>query len=59
MREKEELWKQLCAQAATEQDPQRLLELTRQINELLVGKQQRLDRRLESEPSPDKSETSN
>ena len=36
-------WLQLCAQAAVEQNPRRLLELTRQINELLSGKQHRLD----------------
>jgi len=39
----------LCAQAAVEQDPKKLLELTRQINELLLGKQ----RRLSGEASPD------
>jgi hypothetical protein len=48
MREKSELWKELCAKAAVEQDPAKLLELTRQINDLLLGKQ----RRLESENSP-------
>jgi hypothetical protein len=36
-------WKQLCEQAAVEQDPQKLLELTEKINELLLGKQQRLN----------------
>jgi len=50
MKEKEELWKQLCAQAAVEQDAQKLLELTRRINELLLGKQ----RRLEQEHPPKK-----
>jgi hypothetical protein len=44
MQDKAELWKQLCAEAAVEQDPQRLLELTRQINDLLLGKQRRLER---------------
>jgi hypothetical protein len=44
MQDKTELWKQLCAEAAVEQDPQRLLELTRQINDLLLGKQRRLER---------------
>jgi hypothetical protein len=43
MKEKTEEGKQLCAQAAVEQDPKKLLELTRQINELLLGKQRRLD----------------
>jgi hypothetical protein len=44
MQEKTELWKQLCAEAGVDQDPQRLLELTRQINDLLLGKQRRLER---------------
>jgi hypothetical protein len=39
-----ERWKLLCEQAAVEQDPQRLLELTREINDLLLGKQRRLER---------------
>jgi hypothetical protein len=30
-----EKWKELCAQAAVEQDPQRLFELVQQINEIL------------------------
>jgi hypothetical protein len=37
-----EHWKELCAQAAVEQDPQRLLELTQKINRLLEAKEQRL-----------------
>jgi hypothetical protein len=44
-----ERWRVLCEQAAVEQDPKRLLELTRQINDLLLGKQHRLD----GEGSPD------
>jgi hypothetical protein len=44
MQDKTERWKELCAQAAVEQDPQKLLELTRQINDLLLGKQRRLER---------------
>ena len=43
MRERSEEWKKLCEEAAVEQDPRRLLELTRRINELLLGKQKRLD----------------
>jgi hypothetical protein len=50
MRENEERWRELCEQAAVEQDPKKLLELTRQINDLLSGKQHRL----EGEASPDK-----
>ena len=42
MRENEERWKHLCELAATEQDPQKLLELTREINQLLLFKQHRL-----------------
>jgi hypothetical protein len=49
MQEKTELWKQLCAQAAVEQDPKKLLELTRQINDLLLGKQHRLEHERPSE----------
>jgi hypothetical protein len=44
MQEKTDRWKQLCELAAKEQDPQRLLELTREINDLLLGKQRRLER---------------
>jgi hypothetical protein len=44
MQDKTERWKELCAQAATEQNPQKLLELTREINDLLLGKQRRLER---------------
>jgi hypothetical protein len=43
VRENKERWRELCEQAAVEQDPQKLLELTRQINDLLLGKQHRLD----------------
>lgn len=43
MRENEERWKQLCELAAKEQDPQKLLELTREINKLLLFKQNRLN----------------
>ena len=43
MREHTEEWKQLCALAAVEQDPKKLLELTQRINDLLQGKQKRLD----------------
>jgi hypothetical protein len=37
-----ERWRALCEQAAKEQDPQRLLELTTEINRLLEAKEQRL-----------------
>jgi hypothetical protein len=42
MRENEERWKHLCELAAKEQDPQKLIELTREINKLLLFKQNRL-----------------
>jgi len=42
MRENEERWKQLCELVAKEQDPQKLIELTREINNLLLFKQNRL-----------------
>jgi hypothetical protein len=38
-----ERWQILCEQAATEQDSQKLLELTREINQLLSEKQKRLN----------------
>ena len=53
MRENTERWKELCAQAAVEQDPQRLLELTREINDLLLGKRRRLEREGESKKEND------
>jgi hypothetical protein len=37
-----ERWEQLCAQAAVERDPAKLLELITEINRLLDGKEQRL-----------------
>jgi hypothetical protein len=43
MRENAERWKELCEQASKEQDPKKLIELTRQINDLLLFKQKRVD----------------
>ena len=40
--EKGELWRKLCEQAAVEQDPEELLELTKEINRLLDEKEARL-----------------
>ncbi len=37
-----ERWRQLCAQAAVEQDPDKLLELTEEITLLLDEKEERL-----------------
>lgn len=42
MRENEERWKQLCAQAAEEQDPKKLAELVMEINRLLEAKRRRI-----------------
>jgi hypothetical protein len=39
-----EKWRELCAQAAIEQDPKKLLELTEEINRLLAEKETRLKR---------------
>ena len=38
----DELWQSLCEQAAIEKDPDKLLELTREISRLLDQKEQRL-----------------
>ena len=37
-----ERWRQLCEQAAMEQDPDKLLELVAEINRLLEAKERRL-----------------
>ena len=37
----EERWRQLCAQAAVEQDPRKLMELVREITRLLAEKYDR------------------
>jgi len=41
---KNEDWQELCRQAAVERDPDRLLELTRRINEILLAKEETLRR---------------
>jgi hypothetical protein len=40
--ENAERWKELCAQAAVEQNPQKLMGLVKEINRLLSEKQERL-----------------
>jgi len=40
--ETRERWQNLCAKAADEQDPQKLLELVKEITRLLDEKEQRL-----------------
>jgi hypothetical protein len=47
--EKKERWILLCEQAAIEQDPQRLLRLVEEIDQLLQEKHERLKRQ-PSEP---------
>jgi hypothetical protein len=42
MRENREKWMELCAQAANEQDSQKLMALIREITALLETKQERL-----------------
>jgi hypothetical protein len=37
-----ERWRKLCEQAAAEQDPEKLMELIREIDSLLEQKKQRL-----------------
>jgi hypothetical protein len=40
--EKRERWEELCKQAADEQDPEKLIDLVQEINQLLDEKEQRL-----------------
>ena len=42
MQEQRERWMQLCEQAATEQDPEKLMVLINEINQLLEAKERRL-----------------
>ena len=49
MRESEERWKILCAQAAKEQDPKKLSELVHEINEFFAKKPRRLAERKTNE----------
>ena len=42
MLERKEQWQELCEQAAVEQNPEKLLELTKEINRLLEEKEKRL-----------------
>jgi hypothetical protein len=47
-----ERWKELCAQAAVEPDPERLLELVAEIVQLLEGQERRL-REAKDKPKDD------
>jgi hypothetical protein len=52
MQEKRERWRELCELAANEQDGEKLLELTAEIDRLLAEKQDRLARaKIPSKPS--------
>ena len=51
-----ERWQLLCKQAAVERDPEKLLELTREINRLLAEKQNRLDSGTMKPADPDLAE---
>ena len=42
MQGQEERWMTLCKQAAVEQDPQKLIQLVKEIDELLEAKQKML-----------------
>jgi hypothetical protein len=42
MQDKKERWLELCAQAAVEQDPEKLMALVQEINDLLEQKERRL-----------------
>ena len=42
MQENKERWLELCAQAAVEQDPDKLMALVKEINDLLEQKERRL-----------------
>jgi phosphoglycolate phosphatase-like HAD superfamily hydrolase len=52
MRENTERWMELCAQAAHEQDPQKLMALVNEILALLKEKEHRLGI-VPSKPNPD------
>jgi hypothetical protein len=47
--EMKERWQELCAQAAKEQDPGKLLALTQEINRLLEEKEDRMKAARQSE----------
>jgi hypothetical protein len=52
MQEKRERWMELVAMVADEQDPEKLSELVKEIDQLLAEKQDRLNRlHLPSKPS--------
>ena len=52
--EAKERWMLLCEQASTEQNPEKLLELMREINNLLEAKRTRIIELKEQEPHAEK-----
>jgi hypothetical protein len=54
-----ERWIELAEQAAKEQDPDRMLKLVREINELLEQKERRLRGIRDSEPTSSDTERKN
>jgi hypothetical protein len=51
MQQDSERWRQLCELAAKEQDPAKLMQLIKEINELLDAKERRLRGDSPGEPS--------
>lgn len=49
--ETRERWQKLCEQAAVEQDPEKLMELIRQITHLLDEKEKRLKKQAALNPA--------
>jgi hypothetical protein len=47
-----ELWEQFCEQAAVEQDPEKLIQLVKEINRMLEEKETRLKQRDEEASKP-------
>ena len=50
--ESKERWLELCAQAAAEQDPEKLYAFVEEINQLLEEKQLRLNQKRMAERNP-------
>jgi len=49
MEKNKERWRELCERASIEQDPQKMLELVKEINEVLAEKVARLEDKRGSE----------
>ena len=57
MANNDERWRELCALAAVEQDPKRLMELVREITRLLELRDARQSRDLADDEEPDAKPT--